>query len=118
MQSELSCHIGSMGKFFCRICRVKGSDNLVSPPLTESGPVPVPPPLSTSGPALANNEDIGAGGGESDMDGSESEAQSPKKRRGKKVETMQEMVDRVKRFVNVSKIATQIVNCPISIAGR
>lgn len=27
MQSELSCHIGPMGKFFCRICNVKGFDN-------------------------------------------------------------------------------------------
>ncbi|VDB95486.1 unnamed protein product [Peniophora sp. CBMAI 1063] len=26
MQSELACHIGLMGKFFCRVCRVKGCD--------------------------------------------------------------------------------------------
>ncbi|VDC00800.1 unnamed protein product [Peniophora sp. CBMAI 1063] len=26
MQSELSCHIGLMGKYFCRICKVRGSD--------------------------------------------------------------------------------------------
>ncbi|KAG1784306.1 uncharacterized protein HD556DRAFT_1251521, partial [Suillus plorans] len=24
MQSEMACHIGSMGKYFCRICKVKG----------------------------------------------------------------------------------------------
>jgi len=26
MQSELSCHVGSMGKFFCCVCNVKGHD--------------------------------------------------------------------------------------------
>lgn len=26
MQSEFACHVGSMGKFFCRVCHVKGSD--------------------------------------------------------------------------------------------
>ena len=26
MQSELACHIGLMGKFFCRHCWVKGRD--------------------------------------------------------------------------------------------
>lgn len=26
MQSELSCHIGMLGKFFCRVCYVKGTD--------------------------------------------------------------------------------------------
>lgn len=26
MQSELACHIGLAGKFFCRICKVKGAD--------------------------------------------------------------------------------------------
>ncbi|KAG1806360.1 uncharacterized protein HD556DRAFT_1428515 [Suillus plorans] len=26
MQSEMACHIGSMGKYFCRICKVKGHD--------------------------------------------------------------------------------------------
>ncbi|KAH7919766.1 hypothetical protein BV22DRAFT_966240, partial [Leucogyrophana mollusca] len=26
MQSELSCHIGMKGKFFCRNCWVKGQD--------------------------------------------------------------------------------------------
>jgi hypothetical protein len=28
MQSDFSCHIGLMGKFFCRICLVKGKDAL------------------------------------------------------------------------------------------
>jgi hypothetical protein len=27
MQSEFACHIGLMGKFFCRMCWVKGFDN-------------------------------------------------------------------------------------------
>lgn len=26
MQSEMACHIGLMGKYFCRICQVKGKD--------------------------------------------------------------------------------------------
>ncbi|KAG1833238.1 hypothetical protein DFJ58DRAFT_632431, partial [Suillus subalutaceus] len=26
MQSEMACHIGSMGKYFCHVCKVKGHD--------------------------------------------------------------------------------------------
>lgn len=38
MQSEFACHVGSMGKYFCRVCRVKGTDAQGKAPIS----VPVP----------------------------------------------------------------------------
>lgn len=36
MQSEFSCHIGLRGKFFCRVCGVKGKDAAATNPLGQS----------------------------------------------------------------------------------
>lgn len=36
MQSEFACHVGSMGKYFCRVCRVKGSDVQTEGPIIAS----------------------------------------------------------------------------------
>ncbi|KAI9434849.1 hypothetical protein H4582DRAFT_1818227 [Lactarius indigo] len=44
MQSEFACHIGQMGKFFCRMCDVKGFD---APP--SGSRVPVNPTTSHDG---------------------------------------------------------------------
>lgn len=82
MQSELSCHVGMTGKFFCRCCWVKGRD------------------------AEDAEEPAGEGreNGESDADSvnsQTSEAAAPKKN-GRKAETMQELVDRARRFLGVS----------------
>lgn len=87
MQSELSCHIGMRGKFFCRICMVKGPD--AADRQNSSGEDPDDP-----------ND-----GSESDassvLDSEDDEGSNTRKTRGRKAETMQEMVDRVKRFVKV-----------------
>ncbi|KAG2126564.1 uncharacterized protein EDB93DRAFT_1243814 [Suillus bovinus] len=77
MQSEMACHIGSMGKYFCCICKVKGHDATATRP-----------------------EDTDHSVGE--VSGSESNAHrhAPLKYTWKQAkETMEEMVTRAKQFV-------------------
>ncbi|KAJ7633334.1 hypothetical protein DFH06DRAFT_1004418 [Mycena polygramma] len=74
MQSEFACHIGLRGKYFCRACWVKGSDNLDE----------------------AEEEDTGRRRLGSDA---ESESGQPKGR-GKK-ESLEQMMARAKSFVKV-----------------
>jgi len=77
MQSELACHIGIQGKFFCCVCWVKGKDS-------------------------NGVDDI-----DGDSDGaalSESSAGSATKGRRKVVETIGQMVDQVKQFIHVRNI--------------
>lgn len=76
MQSEFACHIGMKGKFFCRMCWVKGQD--ASERVGEA-------PTSNPG----------------DGSGNETEGET---RRGRKQETMQELVNRATRFIKVSTI--------------
>ncbi|KAG2750187.1 hypothetical protein P692DRAFT_201906126 [Suillus brevipes Sb2] len=88
MQSEMACHIGSMGKYFCRICKVKGHDASAE--------------SNTAREAAAQPEDTDHSVDDVNS-GSESEAntdaplKSNTRKRAK--ETMEEMVTRVKRFV-------------------
>ncbi|KAF8891836.1 hypothetical protein BD779DRAFT_1437618 [Infundibulicybe gibba] len=74
MQSELSCHIGLAGKFFCRNCDVKGFDVGDIPALQSDDE-------ATSEVGLQTGHD------------------TTKHRSRKKLETLDEMVQRVKRFV-------------------
>ncbi|RDB18364.1 hypothetical protein Hypma_000365 [Hypsizygus marmoreus] len=85
MQSEIACHIGLKGKFFCRNCWVKGSDaaDREKPPNTAGG----------------NASDAGA---ESDVS-AHSQQSTAKKPRQKHKETLQELVDRAQRFLGVSQ---------------
>lgn len=87
MQSELACHVGLAGKFFCRCCWVKGRD--------------------------AEDEHTGTGAGGDDShsvrsdssmrsDGSTPAVEKPKKKRQRRKETLEELVDRAKRFLGVS----------------
>ena len=90
MQSELACHVGSMGKYFCHVCNVKGYDIQDMATNAEDDQT------------YGNND-----GGQSEdqefvrSEGEES-AHAQKKSKGKgKKETMNEMVSRIKRFVKV-----------------
>lgn len=85
MQSEFCCHIGLMGKFFCRICNVKGFDAADSHPQE-----------TTEDPGVEATSDVGLRASSPERQG-----QSQKGRK-KKTETLQEMVDRVKHFVQAS----------------
>jgi hypothetical protein len=80
MQSELACHVGLAGKFFCRCCWVKGRD-------TEDSDGPE----NRRGDSDAESNKS-AQSGDSDKSAS----------KGSHKETMQELVDRAKRFLGVS----------------
>ncbi|KAJ3767096.1 hypothetical protein FB446DRAFT_822496, partial [Lentinula raphanica] len=74
MQSEFAGHIGLRGKYFCRVCWVKGVD--------------------------ASNREPEAG----DSDGAHSEgSKQPKKKKAKFVETFTQMVDRVSSFIKARR---------------
>lgn len=84
MQSEIACHIGLAGKFFCRNCMVHGHD---------------PPDLDASKSAKQTS---GAPSVASDSSG------GSEKKKGKRKETMQELVDRARRFLGVSIVSLMI----------
>jgi len=87
MQSELACHVGLAGKFFCRCCWVKGRD-------TDDSENP-----------QNQREDSDAGSNMSAQSGDSSGSHDGKSaRKGSHKETMQELVDRAKRFLGVSRI--------------
>jgi hypothetical protein len=81
MQSELNCHVGLAGKFFCRCCWVKGCD------LEDS-----------DGPENRR--------GDSDTESNksaQSEDSDKSACKGSCKETMQELVNHAKRFLGVSR---------------
>ncbi|KAH7873932.1 uncharacterized protein C8R40DRAFT_1048559, partial [Lentinula edodes] len=78
MQSEFACHVGLAGKFFCRCCFVKGRD------AEDETAVPAPGPVS---------DDVSV---QSDLSNTGDEGT---KKRGRRKETMQELIARAKRFV-------------------
>ncbi|KAI0258168.1 hypothetical protein BC834DRAFT_836247, partial [Gloeopeniophorella convolvens] len=88
MQSEFACHVGQGGKFFCRICDAKGSD------VTADG---------SGAPEETHGHPAGISDGGSSADGTQSPARGWKKRN----ESMQEMVDRMTRFVRIGNLRTK-----------
>jgi hypothetical protein len=114
MQSELSCHVGMMGKHFCRICQVKGRDAANA---TQSQPASQAPATHTNTPGLyAGSEQHGTDESDTDQSiastsnsilvaGSSStrataeENQSTQKKRPP--ETLENMEERIKRFLKV-----------------
>jgi hypothetical protein len=87
MQSEFACHIGLKGKLFCRACWVKGTDARA-----EAEPQPPGSPYASShGSAAASETSEGNRNG-----------QTVKGRRKKVLESMSNMVNRVKAFVKVT----------------
>jgi hypothetical protein len=88
MQSEIACHIGLKGKFFCRSCWVKGHDvagedeNKIN---------------STTD--LAQQDTMSANNSNSDSEHSTRSVQ--KNKRSRREETMHELVERAKRFLGV-----------------
>ncbi|KAI6157355.1 hypothetical protein BKA82DRAFT_4410080, partial [Pisolithus tinctorius] len=88
MQSELACHVGLQGKFFCRNCWVKGAD---------SGPNQV------GREAVADHNDTHSLGNRSNVteseNGSAQEEVALHTKKGRRTETMQDLVDRARRFL-------------------
>ncbi|KIJ58396.1 hypothetical protein HYDPIDRAFT_190814 [Hydnomerulius pinastri MD-312] len=83
MQSELACHVGLQGKYFCRNCWVKGHEA----PEKDS----VPSANHAGDENSVNSESENSVQGEA----------SGVKAKGRRKETMQELVDRARRFLGV-----------------
>ncbi|KAI0782792.1 hypothetical protein C8Q75DRAFT_795782 [Abortiporus biennis] len=99
MQSEFACHIGLRGKFFCRNCWVKGND-AAEVKVSSRGEG-----YDLSG-GSGNDSDVEtqsrrSNGSEKSDAGSTSQQDGEKQEKGKsrKNETMQELVDRARRFL-------------------
>jgi hypothetical protein len=104
MQSEFACHIGMRGKFFCRVCKVKGSDALDEPVAT-AAPLATPASAPPS-PVISERElPIHAMSDAESVPGSNASAESGQGKlvkRGKKaVESLANMVRRVGDFIKV-----------------
>lgn len=133
MQSELSCHIGSMGKFFCRVCHVKGSDAKDNTPMVDL-PNPVhQDPLGSAIPSIEESQGLSTAGSSESLaqaapdtgvgittgsvagsNASQPDLVGPLTKqpgRKKKLETMSEMVERVKRFVRVRFLLSSNMLC-------
>lgn len=111
MQSEFACHVGLAGKFFCRACWVKGSDALADALLEEASRShqtrQESPAASDDGSALGvdgASDDAAKGAEESGS----AAGQKSKGRRKRVLETMSSMVTRLKAFVNVSPVPSNL----------
>ncbi|TEB26579.1 hypothetical protein FA13DRAFT_1888971, partial [Coprinellus micaceus] len=82
MQSELACHIGLHGKYFCRCCFVKGKDADDMEDLDD-----------ITEELLRSGSDTGGRGSKS----------KKKKKRKQREETAQEMLARVRRFLKIGE---------------
>jgi hypothetical protein len=106
MQSEFACHIGLKGKFFCRACWVKGTDAQAeaAPQRSDS------PQTSSHGSEAEINSQTGSVEGSEASERGGDDATSTmsdtviKGRRKRILESMSNMVDRVRAFVKVMKL--------------
>ncbi|KAK0448235.1 hypothetical protein EV421DRAFT_1900873 [Armillaria borealis] len=90
MQSEFACHIGLWGKFFCRVCDVKGKDANDGNPDRQTMAV-----------------DTNSDGGD-DSASEQSAGRSGVKRKGKKIiEDLEQMIKRVGNFIKPGKARTK-----------
>ncbi|KAF8259511.1 hypothetical protein EI94DRAFT_1813228 [Lactarius quietus] len=88
MQSEFSCHLGGGGKFFCQMCEVKGFDS-------SDPPISLEPDQGDQAEQVARH--VNGTNGES----SNEDAGSVTRGRSKRQETMQEMINRMSRFIEI-----------------
>ncbi|KAI0071046.1 hypothetical protein K474DRAFT_1687227 [Panus rudis PR-1116 ss-1] len=103
MQSEIACHIGLRGNFFCRSCWV--SSSTVESEDGEVGDDNAQPGEDTQGEDTASdNASIYSNISESEATDSRSAGgQKQARRRRKPVETMKQMMDRLKRFMTTGR---------------
>lgn len=95
MQSEFACHVGSGGKLFCRICRVKGLDASINHSQSTTAPT------STDGADGGRTTPDSTGTGEGDGNSSADDICAPVNGQKRKLESMQEMVECISRFIRV-----------------
>lgn len=98
MQSEFACHIGLGGKFFCRACWVKGRD---ASDEEHAAPRVRATPENTG--VISDNESADGSDGSTGAasDNGSTTSKKGKKRKARALETMADMVNRVKSFINV-----------------
>jgi hypothetical protein len=98
MQSEFACHIGLKGKFFCRACWVKGFD-IQAEGVQQYLDSPCASPLGSKA-----NQMSECGSPSSDVsDGVDKAGTKTKARSKRALESMSNMVERVKAFIKVDK---------------
>ena len=101
MQSEFACHVGPGGKSLCRICDVKGVDGSTNE--LQSSMAPTPTDDAEGG--RTTPDSIGTSDG--DDNSSAGDAGAPANGRKRKLESMQEMVARVTRFIQIGSLRTR-----------
>jgi hypothetical protein len=101
MQSEFACHVGPGGKLLCRICDVKGVDGSTN----ESQSSTAPTSIDSADGGRTTPDSVGTSDG--DGNSSADEASAPTSGRKRKLESMQEMVARVTRFVRTGSPRTR-----------
>ncbi|KAG6915323.1 hypothetical protein DXG01_012129 [Tephrocybe rancida] len=108
MQSEFACHIGLRGKLFCCACWVKGTNTLEEIGETAQA--------GDRGQDESDQESTGAvsdagsvvDSEQGDIMGTPSSGQAPTRGRKKKlIETMSQMVSRVKSFLKIGQLRTK-----------
>jgi len=97
MQSELCCHIGLCGNFFCRCCWVKGKDADETTAQRSTNLQVHPTSLDTDVSESSQRSD--ASGARDTHLGS---SQNERAKKYRQSETLQQIVDCVKRFIGVS----------------
>ena len=103
MQSEFACHVGPGGKSLCRICDVKGKD------ASTDGPQPSAATTFIDSANGGHTTPDSTGTSDSDGDGNSSagDSSAPASGRKKRLETMQEIVERVTRFIQIGSLRTR-----------
>jgi hypothetical protein len=102
MQSEFACHIGLKGKFFCRACWVKGDAQGEDEQQRSDSPRPSPP--GSEAEQISENASVESDASEGGDVASATSGKQPKGRRKKALESMSDMVQRVKAFITVKNI--------------
>jgi hypothetical protein len=104
MQSEIACHVGLMGRMFCRVCKVSGKVS------TGEGE-------ENMDPAVDNQSDSASSVEASLHEDEEVEQANPQSKRPKKTETIAEAVRRVTSFMSV-RAPLLIIICTYMILSR
>jgi len=114
MQSEFACHIGLKGKFFCRACWVKGSDVQADGVQQHSDSPRASPRASPLGSEADQMSERGSPS--SDVsDGVDKAGTKTKGRSKRALESMSNMVERVKAFIKVHKSDWHLSICLLFI---
>ncbi|EIW86698.1 hypothetical protein CONPUDRAFT_69138 [Coniophora puteana RWD-64-598 SS2] len=101
MQSELACHVGMKGKFFCRNCWVKGHDAQDNPePSTSAGSSSLQPHADTEsdGASIHSASDTSAS---EHSTASNARTRNPKRKK-RAMETLAQLITRTRRFIGSS----------------